>query len=26
VHYPRYFNDPGWDRPTPAEHVMHDEP
>lgn len=24
--YPQYFNDPGWDNPTPAEHVMHDEP
>jgi hypothetical protein len=26
AHYPQYFNDPGWDQPTPAEHVMHDEP
>lgn len=25
-HYPQYFNDPGWDKPAPAEHVMHDEP
>jgi hypothetical protein len=25
-HYPQYFNDRGWDQPTPAEHVMHDEP
>mgnify|MGYP001084979488 CR=1 FL=1 len=24
--YPQYFNDPGWDQPAPAEHVMHDEP
>lgn len=26
AHYPQYFNDPGWDQPTPIEHVMHDEP
>ncbi|HZY33275.1 MAG TPA: DnrO protein [Rhodanobacter sp.] len=26
AHYPQYFNDPGWDRPAPVEHVMHDEP
>ncbi len=26
AHYPEYFNDPGWDKPAPAEHVMHDEP
>ncbi|EIM02924.1 DnrO protein [Rhodanobacter thiooxydans] len=26
AHYPQYFNDPGWDKPVPAEHVMHDEP
>ncbi len=26
AHYPQYFNDPGWDQPTPAEHVLHDEP
>jgi hypothetical protein len=24
--YPQYFHDPGWDRPAPVEHVMHDEP
>ena len=24
--YPQYFTDPGWDRPAPVEHVMHDEP
>jgi len=24
--YPQYFDDPGWDRPAPVEHVMHDEP
>ena len=24
--YPQYFNDPGWNQPTPAGHVMHDEP
>lgn len=24
--YPHYFNDPGWDRPGPAMHEMHDEP
>jgi hypothetical protein len=24
--YPRYFNDPGWDQPQPAEHGTHDEP
>ena len=26
AHYPQYFKDPGWDQPTPSEHVMHDEP
>ena len=26
AHYPQYFNDPGWDKPVPVEHVMHDEP
>ena len=26
AHYPRYFNDPGWDQPAPAERLMHDEP
>lgn len=26
AHYPQYFNDPGWDKPAPVEHVMHDEP
>lgn len=26
AHYPQYFDDPGWDKPVPAEHVMHDEP
>ena len=26
AHYPQYFDDPGWDKPAPAEHVMHDEP
>ncbi|MEO9080195.1 MAG: DnrO protein [Rhodanobacter sp.] len=26
AHYPQYFNDPGWDKPAPAQHVMHDEP
>ena len=26
AHYPQYFSDPGWDKPAPAEHVMHDEP
>lgn len=25
-HYPEYFNDPGWDKPTPMMHEMHDEP
>ena len=25
AHYPQYFNDPGWDQPTRAEPVMHDE-
>lgn len=25
AHYPQYFNDPGWESPAPAEHVMHDE-
>lgn len=25
AHYPQYFNDPGWDKPAPTEHVMHDE-
>jgi hypothetical protein len=24
--YPQYFNDPGWDKPAPVEHAMHDEP
>ena len=24
--YPQYFNDPGWDTPATAEHVLHDEP
>lgn len=24
--YPRYFNDPGWDRAAPVESGMHDEP
>lgn len=24
--YPQYFNDPGWDKPAPVEHEMHDEP
>ncbi|AGG89963.1 MULTISPECIES: hypothetical protein [Rhodanobacter] len=26
AHYPQYFNDPGWDKPAPAVHEMHDEP
>jgi len=26
AHYPQYFDDPGWDKPAPVEHVMHDEP
>jgi hypothetical protein len=26
AHYPQYFNDPGWDKPAPAMHEMHDEP
>ncbi|RCS28956.1 DnrO protein [Rhodanobacter denitrificans] len=26
AHYPEYFNDPGWDKAAPVEHVMHDEP
>ncbi|KZC41370.1 MULTISPECIES: hypothetical protein [Rhodanobacter] len=26
AHYPQYFNDPGWDKPAPATHEMHDEP
>ena len=26
AHYPHYFDDPGWDKPVPVEHVMHDEP
>ncbi|HEY8328362.1 MAG TPA: DnrO protein [Rhodanobacter sp.] len=26
AHYPQYFNDPGWDKPAPVEHVTHDEP
>lgn len=26
AHYPQYFNDPGWDKPAPVEHAMHDEP
>ncbi len=26
AHYPQYFNDPGWDKPAPPEHAMHDEP
>ena len=26
AHYPQYFDDPGWDKPVPVEHVMHDEP
>jgi hypothetical protein len=24
--YPQFFIDPGWDRPAPVEHVLHDEP
>jgi hypothetical protein len=26
AHYPQYFNDPGWEQPTPAPHAAHDEP
>lgn len=26
AHYPQYFNDPGWDKPAPVMHEMHDEP